>query len=115
MKITVTGAEWKRFYEDSEIWKDGSFHDDVSGVIDGKTVGSDDLDFDLSAIADSAVITEIDGVYFPDGDTVDGTSLATVFKKWRKAQTTATIIIECHISKKDAVEAAIIAAGGRTK
>jgi hypothetical protein len=37
------------------------------------------------------------------------------FKKWRKAHSTAFIAVECPKDKLDAVIAAIVAAGGKTK
>ena len=40
-------------------------------------------------------------------------SLESFFKKWRKKQNTATLIVECDLAKIDAMKAAVKAAGGK--
>ena len=42
-----------------------------------------------------------------------GYSFLTLFKKWKKAQTTVFIAVEAPVDKADAVKAAIKKAGGR--
>lgn len=40
-------------------------------------------------------------------------SFETYFKRWKKKQATVSVIVECDVSKRDAVIAAIKAAGGK--
>jgi hypothetical protein len=105
--IKTTGAEFWRFYHDDIFWPDGSYHDDSLVRVNGEEVE----DYTRDSIPDDAKIEiEAGVVVFEDGDEV---SLESHFKKWRKAQNTASIVVECPKDKLDAVKAAIKASGGR--
>ncbi len=109
MSVKTNGAEFKRYYSDPIAWPDGAWHDDEIIIVDGKE--ADDHDIDLTAVADRAAISiEGGGLYdHPAGDI----SMETHFKRWRKAQTTEAIVIEFDKSRRDAIIAAVKAAGGK--
>lgn len=107
MSAKTTGIEFKRFYNDPAFWPDGAYHDDDVVIVDG--VEHEDLDLDK--IPDNAkVVIECGVVFFPGGEMV---AFDTYFRRWKKAQTTRTIVVEVDASKLDAVVAAVKAAGGK--
>lgn len=114
MAVKTNGAEFKRFYGDKKYWPDGSdtYHDDIVFVVNGEELGEDQ---DPGKVADTDTITfEGGGVYnsqlYKEGaePTVDA-----YFRRWKKEQTTVSIVIECDISKVDAIKVAVKAAGGK--
>lgn len=112
MTTKTSGAEFKRFYADTKYWPDNGavWHEDEEVFVNGQRV--EEYSLDVSNIADSDRITIAYGVVFgvSEGDDI---SFETYFKRWRKEQTTVTLVVECDRAKADAVKAAIKAAGGR--
>jgi len=111
MTVKTTGAEFKRFYEDGAWWDNDSGNiwvEDEVITVDGQEQ-TDGVD--LNALSDGALVVITGGyVYGLDGDEP---SLEAYFKRWRKQQNTASFLVECDISKLEAVKAVIKAAGGR--
>lgn len=106
MSINTTGAEWKRFYADPIAWPDGSYHDDVLALVDGKH----EEDADLGALKDHARIEIKSGyVMFGDGRDVD---LVEHFSKWQSEQTMCSGAFTAPKEKMAEIHAAIVAAGG---
>lgn len=109
MTVKTTGAEFKRFYNDEKYWPNNGdvYHDDEEIKVNGTVVSES---FDLTKVADDALI-EIDGglVYGVAGEP----SLEAYFKRWKREQSMVNILVECDVSKLDAVRAAIRAAGGK--
>lgn len=112
--IKTTGAEFKRFYSDPEVWKDGYYHEEEEILVDGKECYDEFgcYDLDLSAVADDARIEFQHGVILnKDNDPVTG--FDTAFKKWKKKQTTVSFMVEAPKDKLEAIVAAIKADGGK--
>lgn len=107
MPVKTTGAEFKRFYDDPEFWPDGVYHEDDLTTADGEEVD------DYTAIADTAVVVIRDGSVSNPMLGGEVPSFEAYFKRWRKKQTSDTLIVECDKTKVDAVRAAIKAAGGK--
>lgn len=113
MAAKTSGAEIKRFYNDPEFWPedDGdTYHDDEVITVDGKPM---DAGHGIEGIPDSAVVTIAGGMVFSKKWDGDEPSFETYFKRWKKKQATVSVIVECDVSKRDAVIAAIKAAGGK--
>jgi hypothetical protein len=110
--IKTSGAEWKRFYTDPSVWKEGCWHEDETVDIDG--LASDE---DLAIVADEAKVTLIGGVFFPsaDGNPDEMLSLELVFRSWRKRQTTVFLSVECSRDKEASIREAIEKAGGKVR
>lgn len=108
MAVKTTGAEFKRFYNDPEFWPEGAWHDDDLVLVDG--VEQDDIDVDK--IADAAKVTIQAGVVLMSESDDEGVAFDAYFRRWRKSQTTRTIVVEADASKLDAIMAAIKSAGG---
>jgi hypothetical protein len=112
MAIETTGAEFKRFYDDTEVWgteNDGSVYCDdevitVNGVDHTEGVYTED-------VPDDARVTLTGGYIYGLGDRP--LSFELVFKRWKKGQETASMVVECDIGLLDAVVAAVKSAGGR--
>lgn len=111
MTVKTSGAEWKRFYSDSEFWPDGVTHTDGILTINGEVI--DDDDYADSLIEASARVTISDGVVFLHEDDTDGPTLEAYFKRWRKKQTTAYLVVEVIHEKVETVIQSIQQAGGK--
>lgn len=111
MPIKTSGAEFKRFYADPTIWPADSWHEDVIFLVNGQ---ASDEDFDMTKIADQDVISMAGGIVL--GGPYDGhePTIETLFKRWRKKQSVATLVIEFDVSKREQVLAAIKSAGAKS-
>lgn len=118
MTVKTTGAEFKRFYNDVEFWPDHSdptdkreiWHEDEAITVDGRDVA--EYEFVADEVPDSASMTIEGGVVLGvSGD--DDPSLETYFRRWKKKQTTVSMVVECPRERLDEVKAAVKAAGGR--
>ena len=105
--IKTLGAEFKRFYDDETAWPDGAWHEDELLLVNGEewTKG-------ITEIPDNAIVNLSGGAVLglPNGGEP---SLELHFGRWRKRQTTTTILVECGLDKLDDVKASIKAAGGK--
>lgn len=120
MTIKCTGAEFKAFYNDKHYWvphdkgttdRDYTWHDDQLITIDGNQ--DDERDIDL--IPDSAVVQITGGVVFGPVVGPSEPSLESYFRRWKREQTTTTMLVSCDKSVLDTLMAAIKAAGGRVE
>lgn len=112
--MKTNGATWKKFVEDDKTWKGGCYIDDVAMLVDGVDPGPEVVD---SEIPDSAIVV-IEAGYFvwhtEDGGT-ESCCLIKKFKAWQKEQKTVTLTVTVDNIKRDALVAAIKAAGGKVK
>lgn len=118
----ITGAEFKRYLNDKspDCWgpDDGTIYVDESVL---EINGEETEAWGEDTIADTDVIRitggYIGGMEKKNGDPVDMT-FDQHFKKWRKKQTTGTLLVEYDTSNPavlQALLAAIKAAGGKVK
>ena len=105
MTVKTTGAEFKRFYADSEFWPEGASHEGEEILADGEEADT------LDGISGNAVVSITGGIVL--GIKGKEPSLESWFRAWRKKQTTASFVVECEVVDKAEVIAAIIAAGGK--
>lgn len=110
MTVKTTGAEFNRFYTDVTYWTADIWHEDEVITINGAPRNPDES---LDNLPDDAVVCIQDG--FIDSSRSDWkvVSLESFFKKWRKAQTTKTVVVSCTPENYAEVVAAIEKAGGR--
>ncbi|MCO0615369.1 hypothetical protein VIPECLOM01_00077 [Enterobacter phage vB_VIPECLOM01] len=97
--MKITGALWKEFYNDEAFWE-GYYHDDTLILFDGVEVE------DYEDPAPDAVVTIESGyVYKNDEDsfTAHDLRLETFFKRWKKKQTTRTIVVTVNKDDFDEV------------
>lgn len=111
MPTKASGAEFKRFYTDNVYWpqdEGNTYHEDQSILVNGA-----EYDGDFEDIADDALVSIDGGIVF--GPQWDGNepSFETYFKRWRKLQSTVSMMVEVDRSKEEALRAAIGAAGGK--
>lgn len=87
--MKTTGALWKEFYNDEAFWE-GYYHDDTLIFFDDVEVEEYE-----DPLPGSVVRIESGYVYKNDGDsfTSHDLSLETFFKRWKKKQTTRTIVV----------------------
>lgn len=112
MAVRTTGAEFKRFYDDSAAWPDDeTYHDDATLSVNGEEQPDG---IDLAKLADTDDVKIDGGVVI--GPSIKGEpSLETHFKRWKKKQSTRLLLVECDAAAFDAVKAALQAAGGRVR
>ncbi len=101
MPVKTTGIEFKRFYSDPQIWREGVFHDDTEFTVNDVT-----FEDDISTVADDAIITISGGFLSNDANEVLG-SFERVFKKWKKNQSIRTLVVEVPNESADEFQAII--------
>lgn len=107
--IKTNGAEFRRYLVDDAAWPEGTWHDDEFITVDGVEWV---WEADIESIPDNAILSLTGGVVCGlPGDLMP--SMESHFKKWRKSQTTTTILVECDLSKLGDVKAAVKVAGGK--
>ena len=114
MATKTNGAELKKFFDDAEYWNRGQgWYDESEFVINDSD--EPDYDIDPSNLTSADTVRILAGIYYPgpDARSEDGISLETFFKRWRKKQSTTTLVVECSKDHEDAVKTAIKMAGGR--
>lgn len=122
MTVKCTGAEFLRFYNDKAWWfseadgtaeaGDQTWWEDAEVTVSGEGVSEHEFDFDAN-IKPNDVVTVSGGVVFGK---VVGSKEPTVeayLRRWLKAQSTKTVVIDCPKDKLDAILAAVKAAGGK--
>jgi hypothetical protein len=107
--IKTTGAEFWRFYDDGKFWPEGAWHDYTLVKVNGEIV---EYYTPETIPNDSQVIIE-GGVICLDGCGDKTVDFESHFRKWRKAQNTEVIVVECPKVKAEAIKTAIKAAGGK--
>ena len=111
MSVKTTGAELKRFYNDTEFWPEEAdyYHEDEVIVVNGV----EPKDFETVNIEDLAgndQVTLSGGcVYNAPGEP----SFETYFKRWRKKQATATLIVEAPKERAEEIAELIRNAGAK--
>lgn len=108
--VKSTGAEFKRFYNDSTFWPDDVWHEEEVVTVNGVVL---DGEVSFDAIADDAQVGIEGGIVNSPRLEWKEPSFEAYFKRWRKLQSTTTFLVECDRSVVDAVKKAIVAAGGR--
>lgn len=110
MSVRMTGTERKAFYEDEKWWPERWTHWDEILTVNGVVHEGDDYD-----IQDANLLVLTGG----DIDTHDvngtGISLESHFRRWRKAQKVATLIVEIEKEKASLFRGIIEQAGGKVK
>lgn len=111
MPVKTTGAEFKRFFDDSAFWPEDTdtYREGETLIVDGVDYGDQGFD----NIPDNSTVVVSGGVVFNAQMGSSEQSFEGYFKRWRKLQSTASIVVECDISNRDVIVAAIRAAGGR--
>lgn len=108
MKVKTNGAEFKRFYSDPTYWPDGTWHDDDYITVDGDF----DIERDFLEMADEvAVVIESGYVIGPNDE--DFGSLASYFNRWKKEQTTVTVLVDLPRGKEAELAALVKQIGGK--
>jgi len=106
--LTMTGVEFKLFYEDPVVWGDDTFHDDTRILVNG--ADASDNDIDLSAIDDAALVVVECGEILKglDGVPVD---LVEAVTWWRVRQTSVQLSITVPRARVQELNAALKAMG----
>lgn len=111
MTVKTIATEFKRFYNDEDLWPDGRWHEGGEIIIkfDGQVI-VDSPSYRLLEMPDHAEVS-ITGGLVQDGEKEFGTFEA-YFEKWRKKQGITHLSVSVPLDKLEAVKAAIHEAGG---
>ena len=111
MTTKTTGKEFKQFWEDPEFWPaDGETYVEEELI----TVnGVEQESFDHNTVSDVDILAVSGGMVFSPVVGPEDQSLESYFKRWRKKQATATLVVECDITKRDELAALIKSNGGK--
>jgi len=105
MTVKMTGAEFKRYYNDDDAWQEGWWHEDAQIEIDGET--HDDVPGDID---DSAKVRIIGGAIVRGHEDLEAISMEGHARKWLKTQSTVSLAFDVPKDKVEAVKAAVKAA-----
>ena len=106
MPFKMTGAEFKRFWNDEAIFQGGKFYvDDDAYLVDEKPV--DGCDLDPVSLADNAKLVVESGVLVSSGDN-ESTDLIARIRRWRKETAMVTVAVEC-LKEREAELRALLA------
>lgn len=117
MGAKTTGAELKAFYTDPKAWgedaegKSKYWCEDVTLLVNGEEKGDEFSIHDHLKDADQVKI--LSGWVYSTESTEDCASFDSRFRKWRKEQSTGSLVVEFPKEKEEAIKAAIRAAGGK--
>lgn len=120
MPTKTTVAEFRAFYADETVWANQAWYEGVVIVLDGEEI-SDDLNWDNpeEAPPSEAVITLSGGVlHRPKSKNSSSTlelDFEAVFKRWRNAQTMATVAVSVPKEKVDELRALVKSMGGKVQ
>lgn len=116
MTVKCTGAEFKRFYNDPEYWVSPERSPDNHTWHDDEMIAVNDVELrdgiEVEKLNDTDRVLIDGGVVFGQVVGPKEPGLESYFKRWRKAQNTTSIVVDCPKEKLAAILAAIKAAGG---
>lgn len=99
--IRMTGAEFKRFYDDTSVWPEDSYWEDGLILVDGR----EDVP-DLAAISDTATV-EVHGGDIYSGHPHVPADLQAAITWWRERQATVECIVRVPKDQLGAFRAAM--------
>jgi len=108
MSTKTSGLEFKAFYNDSKVWKNGRWHEDEIVFINHHLVD----EFDIAKINDSDMVLIEGGVIYEEDGATEVGGFEGQFRKWKRNQDTTTLLVRAPNAKTEAIRAAIKAAGG---
>jgi hypothetical protein len=120
MPTKTTVAEFTAFYNDPEVWANEAWYEDATLSIDGKEV-PDETDWSTvpESLGAASTLVINGGVLLrpkkKGSMETDGLDFEAVFKRWRKAQTTATLAVTVPKDKLDELKAFVKAIGGKVE
>lgn len=116
MAIKTTGAEFKRFLDDPDVWDNNSgdvYCDEIYMTMDGEDF--EDLPEEEGAITPEASIKIFGGRYceFRSGDVRPGCQpIIDVFNAWKKKQSKRVLVVEIDASRAESLTELIKSSGG---
>lgn len=125
MAVKCTGAEFLRFYNDKAWWfsregktaqsdDENTVWEDACVLVNGEQIAEYEFDFDKD-LKPTDTVSVSGGVVFGKVVGAKEPSVEAYLKRWLKAQSTTSILIDCPKEKLDAILAAIKAAGGKVR
>lgn len=112
MAIKMTGAEWKKFYDDQTVWKGGAYHDDSCILVNGVNV-DDDENIEIDKVDDNAVVEIECGLFYESEKVRDPVDLLPVIRAWRKRQEFDIVSVQIPKDKKADLERLLADFGGK--
>lgn len=109
MTVKLTGADLNAFMADAEFWANGRWYEDAMVSING----GEYFDWDGETIEPEDMISWDGGIVYDSDRTGAGSrSLEPEIRKWMKARSVATIVIEVNKDHEADVRALLNSAPG---
>ncbi len=106
--VTLTGRQFKEFYNDEQVWGQDGYHEDDEILING--VLHDDNSVPYQDVADTDVICIKGGcIIRDDGD--NQIDMVNAAKKWAEANQFTEIIVKCDKSRLEELHALLNSTG----
>lgn len=114
MPVSCTGAEWREFLADEEIWRGGRYYDDLVLEVNGFRHGNGDGLLEAT-VPPKARVAILGGDIYSGEEGVFTRTVAAAFQGWRRSRDKVTMVVECRKHRAGSVRDAIRGAGGRVR
>lgn len=109
MPVKISGADFKKFYNDKKWWPDGIWHEEESISVNG--VEKDCYETDYDKILDSDLLVISGGCVLSDKREI--CSMETYIRRWKSALAERIILVKAPQKKLGDIVGAIKGAGGK--
>lgn len=116
--VQLTGAQFRAFYEDPQVWPDGAYHDDALVLSNGKVLIGDvcdpefqDANDPVDLLADDAQVVIESGVIIGEGGDLRETLVAAA-QRWLARQIATQFVVSVPKEHEAAFRQAIAALRG---
>lgn len=106
--VKTTGVNFKKFYSDPDMWPEGYWHEDEIVCVNGVRIEElyEEMPDDAKVTIEGGCIVSEEGVHID--------SMESLFRKWKKKQTSTYIITLVPNDKMDQFIKAVKAVKGVT-
>jgi hypothetical protein len=101
--VKIIGKEWNAFLNS---WPDGWWYDDADEMVNGEE-SFETIPDDATVVVTCGVLFKGQGLNAPDAD------LLSEFRKWRKGQSTVTLVIEVPRDQEAGLRSYVLSVKGK--
>ena len=113
MPVSCSGAEWRDFLADEQVWRGGRYYDDLVLEVNGFRHDNGDGLLEATVPPTARVVILGGDIYSTEGAFLR--PIAAAFQAWRRSRALVTMVVECRTHLADPVRKAVRSAGGRVR